>query len=157
MARIAVEIETIVDAPLAHSFDMIVPIDLSKIFTGHMGLPAVTGQKDLVGDWDEAGQTRTVLLSDNSEAQERLLGYDRPNGFNYQVSDFTGSLRFLAKRDEGEWWFTELGNGRTKVRWEYAFIPASVIATPVITFVAKFLWRGYMKKALANCKAFAET
>lgn len=156
MKRIAVEVEINVSAPIEHCFDVIVPVDLSRIFTGHLGLPAVIGQKDATGKWDAVGQTRIVLLSDKSEAQEVLLGYDRPYGFNYQVFDFTGSLRFLAQRAEGQWWFNDLGNGRTNIRWEYAFIPASNIAVPFITLVAKMLWRGYMRKALKACKALVE-
>jgi len=156
MSRITVISEIIVDAPVEKAFDVIVPIDLSKIFTGHMGLPAVTGQRDATGAWDAVGQTRTVLLSDKSEAQEALLGYERPNGFNYRVSDFTGSLRFLAQRAEGRWWFTGLPDGSTRVRWQYAFIPASKLSRPIMVLVAHALWKGYMKKALKVCKEVAE-
>ena len=150
-------VETQVSAPIKNTFDLIVPIDLSQIFTGHLCLPAVIGVENSTGDWDGAGQTRTVCLSDNSRAQETLLEYNRPSYFRYRVSNFTGVLRLLAKEARGQWWFKENSDGTTHIRWEYVFVPASVFALPFIWIVAKFIWRGYMKKALSISKQMTET
>jgi hypothetical protein len=124
----------------------IVPIDLTRIFTGYGPLPAVTGTSEATGSWNVAGQRRKVHLSDGSTARERLTAYDSPSYFSYIVSDFSGVLRFLADSAEGEWWFEPVAGG-TQVRWRYAFTPASVLAKPVL-FVVSRLWQGYMRKAL---------
>lgn len=68
---ISVTVKGIANTDQITAFETIVPIELSKIFLGHLGLPAVIGTKDETGAWNEAGQTRTVCLSDGSEASEK--------------------------------------------------------------------------------------
>ena len=152
MASIAATVSTEVDSDQIKSFEHIVPIDLTSIFTGYGPLPAVTGTQDQIGGWDEAGQTRIVHLSDGSSAQEMLTKYGHPRYFSYTVSGFTGALRFFTSGADGEWWFESNASGKTLIKWRYAFNPVSVFAVPVLWFITKFLWRGYMKKALLLSK-----
>jgi polyketide cyclase/dehydrase/lipid transport protein len=152
MTSIAATVSIEVNSNQIKTFEHIVPIDLTSIFTGYGPLPAVTGTQDQVGSWDAAGQTRTVHLSDGSSAQEELTKYGHPNYFSYTVSGFTGSLRFFTTEANGEWWFEPNLTGKTKITWRYAFNSSSVFAVPVLWFIAKFLWRGYMKKAISLSK-----
>jgi hypothetical protein len=152
MASIATTVSTEVYSSQVRSFEYIVPIDLSTIFKGYGPLPAVTGTMDQVGDWDTAGQTRTVHLSDGSSAQEMLTKYEHPHYFSYTVKAFTGVLRFFTANADGEWWFEPQISGKTLIKWRYAFNSKSVFAVPVLWIIAKFLWRGYMKKALSLSK-----
>lgn len=149
MNPLSVTVETTVAESQATAFEYIVPIDLSSIFTGYGFLPAVTGTQHQTGAWDAAGQTRTVHLADHSSARELLTKYEYPSYFSYTVSDFTGSLGLLASSANGEWWFSTHASGQTNIKWHYAFSPRSVFTLPVLWFVANFLWRGYMTKALA--------
>ena len=150
-------VETVVAADEARCFLHIVPIDLAGIFTGYGPLPAVTGTRGQSGGWDAAGQTRTVLLSDGSTAQERLTGYRHPDYFSYTVGGFSGSLRFLAASAQGEWWFEPVPSAAaTRIRWRYAFTARSVWVAPLLWFIATVLWRGYMRKALRLVKAQLE-
>ncbi|WP_410210833.1 hypothetical protein [Aquirhabdus sp.] len=110
---VIVSIETNVDQVTV--FDHIVPIDLTKIFTGYGPLPAVIGTQHQTGAWDAAAQTRTVLLSDDSSAQEQLTGYDHPHYFSYTVSGFTGILRHLAISADGNG-----GSRRTRAKQSFA-------------------------------------
>ena len=71
-----------ITAPQAVVFEHIMPIDLASIFTGYGLLPAVVGTRDQIGAWDAAGQSRTVLMSDGSCAQEQLTAYEYPNYFS---------------------------------------------------------------------------
>lgn len=138
------------------AFEYNVPIDLSSIFRGYWPLPAVAGTKNQTGAWDEAGQTRIVLLSDGSSTQEMLTKYEHPSYFSYKVSDFTGSLRFLVSSAEGEWWFTSISSRKTHVKWRYVFHAKSIIVMPVLWLITKILWRNYMYKALKLFKAQVE-
>ena len=131
------------------TFEHIVPISLPAIFTGYGPLPAVIGTKNQTGAWDAVGQTRTVLLSDGSSAQELLTRYEYPRYFSYTVSGFTGTLRFLTSSADGEWWFTPNTLGKTSIKWRYVFDARSVFAAPILWFVSKVLWRSYMNKALS--------
>lgn len=131
------------------AFTAIVPIDLASIFTGYGPLPAVVGTTDQTGAWDGVGQTRTVHLSDGNRVSEELTGYDRPNGFRYTVSGFTGPLGWLTKRARGEWWFEEgTQPGTTAVRWSYTFEARSLAAYPALWIAGGVLWSRYMQQAM---------
>lgn len=158
MRSTSAEVQTTVHAPLEKAFAHIVPINLASIFTGYGPLPAVSGTKDQTGPWDGAGQTRTVLLSDGSSAQEALTAYQFPSHFAYTVSGFTGILRFLAKEARGEWWFErEPVTQATAIRWRYEFISRTPVLEPIVCFITQRLWKGYMRKALRMSKAQVES
>ncbi|MGH8460578.1 MAG: SRPBCC family protein [Stenotrophobium sp.] len=156
MVSFAATVEIRVEAAQARTFEHIVPIDLTTIFTGFGPLPAVTGTQSQVGAWDAAGQTRTVHLSDGSSANERLDQYRHPDYFSYTVSGFTGVLRFLATSADGEWWFSSTASGQTQIKWRYAFNSSSALTAPILWFITTFLWRGYMRKALRLSAAQVE-
>jgi hypothetical protein len=148
MSLLSVTVKTTVKANQATAFEHIVPINLTSIFKGYGPLPSVIGTQNQVGAWDAAGQTRTVLLSDNSSAQELLTKYEYPRYFSYTVSSFTGLLRLLTTSASGEWWFSISSSDQTKIKWCYAFNARSVLAVPVLWLIANVLWRNYMYKAL---------
>lgn len=156
MDAIAVFAETTVETNIRRAFETIVPINLTTIFTGYKFFPAVIGTRDVTGDWDAAGQTRIVCLSDGSEAQEQLASYHPTESFSYKISGFTGSLKYLAKSAEGEWWFEKVSENSTHVKWRYAFNPVSIFTLPILWIVAKIFWVGYMTNALAICKRQSE-
>jgi Polyketide cyclase / dehydrase and lipid transport len=137
------------------SFCFIAPIDLTTIFRGYGPLPAVVGTTDQTGAWDAAGQSRTILLSDGSQAREELTNYSRPQHFSYIVSGFTGTLRLITLRARGEWHFEEQSGG-TSVRWSYAFEARSVFTFPLLVAVVRPLWQAYMRKALREALAQLE-
>lgn len=149
MTSLSAVVSSEVAASQVVAFEHIVPINLPSIFTGFGPLPAVTGTENQTGDWDTAGQTRTVHLSDGSSAQELLTKYEHPHYFSYKVSGFTGALRFLTSSADGEWWFSSNAAGQTNIKWHYAFNARSILAVPVLWFIATVLWRGYMRKALS--------
>ena len=157
MALLATTVETIIDVSREQAFLGIVPIDLASIFTGFGPLPAVTGVADQVGGWDAAGQTRSVALSDGSSAKERITEYGNPRYFSYTVGGFTGTFRFLTTSAKGEWWFEPVSEGKTHIKWRYAYDSRSVVAIPLMWFIVNVLWRGYMKRALSLSKRQIES
>jgi hypothetical protein len=157
MRTTAAEVHVTVRASRERAFEHIVPIDLSAIFTGYGPLPAVSGTRDQTGPWDAAGQTRTVLLSDGSSAQEALTAYHRPSHFAYTVRGFTGILRFLVTEARGEWWFEPAPAAQgTDIRWKYEFVSRSAWLEPVVCAITQWLWRGYMGRALQLSAAQVE-
>lgn len=157
MRSTAAEVHATVQASQARSFEHIVPIDLTSIFTGYGPLPGVSGTCDQTGNWDGAGQTRTVMLTDGSAAQEALTAYQYPSYFAYQVSGFTGVLRFLAREARGQWWFEPIpGTHATSIRWQYEFVSRAAWLEPIVCLITQRLWRGYMRKALRLSKMQVE-
>ena len=152
MAAIATTVSTLVNANQLDTFEHIVPIDLSSIFTGYGHLPAVTETRNQVGDWDATGQTRTVQLSDGSTVQEELTEYMHPHSFSYTVSNFSSPLGLLTTSANGTWWFEPRSANQTQIKWQYAFNARSVLAVPGLWFITNVLWRSYMVKALSLAK-----
>lgn len=126
-----------VNTSVDKAFSYIVPIDLSHIFKKYKRFPAIvkTDEKEI---WIKPGLTRTVYFEDGTTAKESLLTVIPDNSFSYQIEDFTSQLRFLAKRVEGSWQFTELENGQTKIEWTYKVIPKN--------FAARFIIKSFMLK-----------
>ncbi len=156
MSAVVCEARTTIAVPRAAAFARVVPIDLPSVFRGFGPLPAIVAVTDQTGSWDAVGQTRTIRLSDGSEAQEALTDYDRPRYFAYRVSDLTGPVRFLTTAARGEWWFEDVPGGATAIRWRYAFEPRSPLARPVLWAVARPLWQGYMYAVLRAIKEQVE-
>jgi hypothetical protein len=154
-------LSTVVIADVAanqvNTFEHIVPINLSSMFTGYGPLPAVTATQNQVGHWNAAGQARTVLLSDGSSTQELLTKYEHPKYFSYTISDFTGIIRFLAISANGDWFFSSDARGKTSIKWRYTFNAKSVLVVPILWVITKILWRGYMQKALSIAVAQVES
>jgi hypothetical protein len=138
-------------APLDSTFDYIVPVDLSHIFKRYKSLPAIV-KTDETEKWITAGLTRTVYFEDNTTAQEKLLTVMPDKSFSYEIDGFTSQLRFLAKRIEGDWLFTDLGNGQLKIDWTYKIIPKNFVARGLIKMVVIKDIKGLLKKALIILK-----
>lgn len=73
------------------AFDIVVPIDLSRIFTRWGPFPGVRGVRDQGGPWDAVGRTRTPLLTDGSTADERITELTAPSSFAYEITEFTNN------------------------------------------------------------------
>ena len=151
-----VKIMETVNAPIDSAFNYIVPVDLPHIFKKYKNLPAIikTDEKE---KWFKAGLTRTVYFEDGSTSKETLLTVVPHSSFSYKIENFTSQLRFLAKRIEGDWIFTDLGNGKTKIQWTYKIVPKNFIARGLIHLVLLKNVEGLLKNAMAILKTDLET
>jgi len=136
------------------AFDIIVPIDLSLVFTGWGPFPGVRGAKNQTGAWDAAGQSRNPDLSDGSTAVERLTEYTAPHSFAYELTGFTDVLRHLVSGVRGEWTFTPDGEG-TLIRWTYEFKPLPGRG-PLVRQALAPAWRRYMIDGVNKAAQVAE-
>jgi hypothetical protein len=140
-----------INAPIDSTFNYIVPIDLSHIFKRYKGLPAVVKTNE-TEKWFKGGLTRTVFFDDGSTSKESLLTVVPHTSFSYKIEGFTSQLRFLAKRIEGDWLFTDLGNGQTKIEWTYKIIPKNAFTRGLIkAFLLKKV-NGLLTNALTIIK-----
>jgi hypothetical protein len=153
---VAVTVSGVARTEPAAAFAAIAPVDLTRIFTGMGPLPAVVGIRGQTGAWDHVGATRTVELSDHSEAREAITAYDAPAHFAYRLEGFTGPLRLVVAGADGAWWFSAGARGGTDVRWTYVFLPRPGRRWLVRAAVAP-LWRAYARRVLALAIAEAES
>ena len=140
-----------INAPIDSAFNYIVPIDLPHIFKRYKNLPAVVKTNE-TEKWLKGGLTRTVFFDDGSTSKESLLTVVPNTSFSYKIENFTSQLRFLAKQIEGDWLFTDLGNGQTKIEWTYKIIPKNAFARGLIkAFLLKKV-NGLLTNALTIVK-----
>ena len=144
-----------INAPIDSAFNYIVPVDLSHIFKKYKNLPAIT-KTDEQEKWIKAGLTRTVYFEDGSTSKETLLTVVPHTSFSYRIENFTSQLRFLAKRVEGDWIFTDLGNGQTKIEWTYKIVPKNFFARGLINLALLKNVKGLLINALTILKTDLE-
>jgi hypothetical protein len=150
--RVAVDEWT--SAAPERAWDVIVPVDLTAVFTGLKPvIPAVTNVTDQTGDWDAAGQTRKLELADGSSTAEVINSAERPGLFAYTVAPFSGPVGKLVDRAEGEFKFEPMSDG-THVRWTYVWFPKPG-ATPIVWVLSK-VWRVYAKRCILSLVKLAE-
>jgi hypothetical protein len=143
---VPVTVQARTDLTPTQAFEVIVPIDLSLVFTGWGPFPGVRGANNQTGAWDHVGASRNPDLSDGSTANERLTEYTAGRSFAYELTDFTNILGRVTSGVRGEWTFTPDGEG-TLVRWTYEFKPRRHWAA-LIRFGLAPLWRRYMQAGI---------
>jgi hypothetical protein len=148
-------IETI-NAPVDTAFNYIVPVDLTHIFKGYKWIAGITNASIKEG-WTQPGLVRTVYFEDGSTSKESLLTVIPNTSFSYKNEEFTSQLRFFAKRIEGDWIFTDLCNGQTKIEWTYKVIPHNFIAQILVNALLMKNIKGLLTNALIILKNDLET
>ncbi|WP_406173273.1 hypothetical protein [Streptomyces canus] len=56
----------------AHTYQVIVPIDLAQVFKPWGPFPGVAEVRDQTGTWNRPGTSRQIWFTDGSKADERL-------------------------------------------------------------------------------------
>ena len=156
----------VVDCPVQAFWDWSVATPLEDILTGAGGLPGVIATTPLTsGAWGAPGERRIVRLSDGSSCTEQILTADPPDGFRYQVWDYSTAAARPVAYALGEFRHVAVGGGRTEVVWTYAFrlrgdrFPGVLGPIGRMLMKAAFLDRAYatlMREALEAMKAGAE-
>ncbi len=139
-------------------FDVVVAEDVLPHVLHRWGpIPAVIGTRDLTGPWDRPGSERTVVLSDGNTARERVLVWERPTRFEYQVDHLSGLFGRLFDHAVGSWTFAATGAGRSRLRWTYTLLCAGRSRRPALMqLVARTAWARYMEQCADLCVARAE-
>jgi hypothetical protein len=133
-------------------------------------LPGVSGTYVLTeGKWGQPGGRRITCLTDGSTLEEQVLAHTREGSvyhFRYVVWNYTSKTALPVVYGVGDFLRTDLGDGRTHVRWTYAFelnrrrFPGYLGALGRYLFRVRFLDRDYaamMRNSLAAAKARVES
>lgn len=133
---------TVVPASLDSAFDGVLNAPLEQLFTERAGaIPPIKECTGQIGAWDAVGKTRTVVLQDGSTNLETLMEYSRPGSYRYQLSDFTGPMKALVARVEGQFTFVPEGDA-TRVTWSWKIHPKNPVARLALPVIGVF-WRKY--------------
>lgn len=129
-------------------------------------LPSVVATRALTpGGFGPAGSRRLVCLSDGSVILEQVVARQANGLFRYVVWNYTSDSARAVRYGVGEFRYTALEGGRTRIDWTYSFkldetrIPGALgpLAAPVFRLV--FLDRAYaalMRDTLAIMKTYVE-
>ena len=147
MRRVTARATRRIPAPPEQVFEYVLPVDLSTVIKRWGPLPGVKGVRDQSGEWDHVGATRTILLEDGSEAQEKLVTYNPPHHFGYTLA-LGVPTSLLASNAAGTWWFHPAEDGGTDLEWAWAFVPRPGLGLFIEGVLAP-LWERYADQALA--------
>lgn len=141
---------------------------LARTLRGTSSLPGVAGTHVLRGTWAEPGAQRVTCLTDGGSVEELALinvRDSRTHRFRYEVWNYTTPKARPVDYAIGEFQETDLGDGRTHIRWTYEFrlrpnrFPGYLGPLGRRLFKSFFLdtqYAEFMRGALAVRKADAE-
>lgn len=151
-SALAVQQSRVIPVSVEDAFAGTLPIPLTTVFSRWYGpIGPVKEVRDQSGDWDTAGQTRTVILSPSGSFHEELTRLDPPHSFGYALTGITGPLGLLVGRADGEWTFTPSGS-ETTITWSWNIHAASPPAAPFLPLLGR-VWKGYARQSLATLSA----
>ncbi len=117
--------EIIINRPLNVVLDEAERTDLKQAIRKSDSLPGVSGTYELTsGGFGQPGSRRLVCLTDGSTTTEQVLERDRnatSAHFRYVVWNYTTPKARPILYGVGYFVDTDLGDGRTRVRWTYSF------------------------------------
>ena len=137
-------------ATVEHAYDVVCTAPLTDIFSRRYlaigSIAEVTGQE---GEWGSAvGQTRTIRLSDGATMLQTLTAVDRPNHFDYAISELTGPLKMLVSGIDGHYSFEPDGAG-VKVTWRWVVTPKGLAGKLAMPMFAA-MWSRYASRAMGQ-------
>lgn len=131
------------------AYSRTLPMSLPTLFRRWYGpIPPIKAVRDQMGDWQHAGDSRTVVLTGGGTMCETLTSADPPRSFGYTLTGITGPLAPLIGHIDGAWIFTPNGTGTT-VTWRWTLHPRSALTAPVLPVFAR-LWKGYARQSLES-------
>jgi hypothetical protein len=160
--------ETTIDGQLAVVLDSI-DKPLEDTIHKTSSLPGVSGSHMLTnGEFGAPGSRRLNCLSDGSTLVEQVLASERNTNtfrFRYVVWNYTTEKARPIEYGVGEFYYSDVGGGRTHVTWTYSFqlnrhrFPGYLGSVGNFIFRVGFLNREYadlMRGVLAGIKSDAE-
>jgi hypothetical protein len=131
------------------AFGRTLPMSLPTLFRRWYGpIPPIKAVIDQKGDWQQAGENRTILLTGGGSMRETLTAVDPLRSFTYTITGITGPMATLIDHVEGAWIFTPKGTG-TNVTWRWTLHRKSALTAPALAVFAR-LWRGYARQSLES-------
>lgn len=160
--------EITIDRPLTAVMAGESASSLAQTLRKTKSLPGVAGTRVLAGTWPRPGARRVTCLTDGGYTEEQVLANAREGNihhFRYEVWHYTTPKARPVDYAVGDFLETDLGNGRTRIRWTYSFrlrpdvFPGDLGAVGRLIFREFYLdtrYAQFMRSALAVRKATAE-
>jgi hypothetical protein len=152
-------ITAIFDTTLERAFKSPMLCDVTKVHTGYGITPKVTHCTE-DETWGKPGGSRKVFMAKTltfkggESSLDKVLERKENEYWKIEISDFkTWSMGF--EKFQGEWFTTQLQEGKILVRYKYTMFSNSVLFYPFHWLFTKIIWRNYMRHALENVRKLA--
>lgn len=150
------EITTIFETTLERAFKSPMLCDVTKIHTGYGITPRVTHCTE-DEHWGKFGGSRKIFMAKGpafkggESSLDKVLERKENEYWKIEISDFkTWSMGF--EKFQGEWFTTQLQDGRIQVRYKYTMFSNSSVFYPFHWLFTKLVWRNYMRHVLENIR-----
>jgi len=153
------EIKTIFNTTLERAFKSPMLCDVTKVHTGYSVTPRVTHWTE-DETWGKVGGSRKIFMAKTrnfkggESSLDTVLERKENEYWKIEIGDFKmPSMGF--EKFQGEWFTTQLSDGKIQVRYRYTMYSRIKILYPFHWLFTKTLWRNYMKHALENVRKLA--
>ncbi|MDG1331330.1 MAG: SRPBCC family protein [Crocinitomicaceae bacterium] len=119
-------------------------------------IPGVKDVDILEGPYDHVGARRKTNFIGGDSVIEKLVEYNPPGNYTYEVTEFTNFFGKLTNKAYGQFWFDEEGED-VRVTWEYSFTSKNFFARILMSVVLSMGYRKFMLKGLMNAKGLLES
>jgi len=148
-------VEAVANASALRSWTIALQSPPTLFYPSFGPLPAVVAVHGQPANWDVAGYSRTLELSDGGSVVETITHSDPGVFFGYDLTRFEKLFGRLVSGARAEWTFTPEG-ANTRIRWSYAFHPLAGRSLVVRAIVALF-WAPYMRRVLPTIVTAIDT
>jgi hypothetical protein len=148
-------VEAVAHASPQRSWNVALQTPPTLFYPSFGPLPAVVAVHGQPAEWDVAGYSRTLELSDGGSVVETITQSDPGVFFGYDLSAFQQLFGRLVSGARAEWTFSAEG-ATTRIRWSYAFYPLAGRGLAVRAIVALF-WAPYMRRVLPTIVTAIDT
>ncbi len=116
-------------------------------------IPGVKKAYMVGGGEARKGSIRRLVMTDGTPLDEEFVDFEAPRKLRYTLKGFRTPLSLIAKTCEGQWVFSPLGHGMTRVSWTFTAHLTSPAAAPAALPVIKVFMKQAMQSSLAALKA----
>ena len=150
------EITTVFDTTLERVFKTPMLCDVTKVHTGYGVTPKVTHCTD-DGTWGKVGGSRKVwmaktpMFKGGESSLDTVLERRENEYWKIEIAEFKSwSMGFT--KFQGEWFTTQLEDGKIQIRYKYTMFSDSTLFYPFHWLFTRVIWKKYMQHVMDNIR-----
>lgn len=152
----SVEIRSVFETTLERAFKSPMLCDITKVHSGYGITPKVTHCTDDV-TWGKVGGSRKVWMAKTptfkggESSLDTVLERKENEYWKIEITDFKSwSMGFT--KFQGEWFTTQLKDGKIQIRYRYTMFSDSTLFYPFHWLFTKVIWKNYMQHVMDNIR-----
>ena len=162
MKYVHIENRVIFNCSLRRAFQSPILGDATRFLSGYRLQPGIVGFEN-DSTWGQTGGLRypvtlgNFLVPRGRLLTDRIVERTENSRWQWEISDFRGSLQYLVEKATGRWELIPLDSGRVEVVYSYRYYPKHVALYPALLLFSKLQLEGMHRKAFREIQLFAES